>query len=698
MNKNGVIRTTCAICLQDCGILVHIKDGEITKIEGDPDAPLNMGALCRKAEASLEFMNHPDRIRHPLMRSGQRGEGKWREVSWDEALGRIADEMSRAKEMYGPEVVCWLRGAAKGIQDNVFTRLANAFGSPNITSAASVCYHPRVTAMRLTYGTFLMEDHANSPALIGVWGTDPAATSVPAYQGISKAIGRGTRLMVVDPFETAFAKQAQLWIRPRPATDMALALAMIHVIIDEDLYDKNFVEKQTVGFEQLKAHVKDYAPRRASEITWVAEQTIVDAAKFYAGNRPASLVVGNALEQNVLSVQTQRAIYILEGLCGNIGVPGSKVQWTNPPLASRGSPEFTLQENVPHERRARRLGAGHMAPFNHYALPQNVVKALITGKPYMPRVAYIQGGNMLCTWSNSRETLEAFKKLEFVAAADFFMTPTTEMCDVVLPVAHYLEHDALRHSPELPFLAQVQQKVVDAGDCKSDTQILIELAHKLGLEEYFWKDEYDFLEDMLRPSGITFDEFRKVKVLECVKQYRHYERDGFNTPSGKFEFYSNALKEAGSDPLPVYREPPETMYSQPELADEYPLTLTTRKPAVFRHAGFRQIKSLREQRPDPILNIHPATAKELGIEDGTWVYIETKRGRISHKAEYTESLHPRVVVGDHGWWYPEKGVDEGLHGFAESCINATTSNDLPYSREMGGATLRGTFCKVYRAT
>lgn len=160
--------------------------------------------------------------------------------------------------------------------------------------------------------------------------------------------------------------------------------------------------------------------------------------------------------------------------------------------------------------------------------------------------------------------MAAFKKLDFIATADFFLTPTVEMCDVVLPVAHYLEHDAVRQSTDLPFLAQVQQKVADPRDCKSDTQIYIELSHRLGLGELFWKDEYDFMEEMLRPAGITFDEFRKVQVLECVRQYRHYMKDGFNTPSGKLEFYSNALKEAGSDPLPVYREPPETPYSEPE--------------------------------------------------------------------------------------------------------------------------------------
>jgi anaerobic selenocysteine-containing dehydrogenase len=696
MMNTEIIRTTCALCLQDCGMLVHLKDGEIVKIEGDPDAPLNMGALCVKALASLEIRNHPDRIRHPLIRQGKRGEGKWQEVSWDEALGRLADEMNKAKEKYGPESVCWLRGAAKGIQDNVFTRLANVFGSPNITSMASVCYFPHATAMRFTFGSFLMEDHQNPCALVVVWGMDPASTSTPNYEPLKKAVARGAKLMVIDPFETTLARKAEQWIRPRPATDLALALGMIHVIINEGLYDKAFVENWTVGFDELKAHVQDYSPQRVSEISWVPAETIVDAARFYAANRPAAVLVGNANENIVLSMQAQRAIYILEGLCGNVGAPGGKVQWTNPPLVARAAPEFTLQDHIPKERRQRRLGAEYLAPFIHYALPQSVVKALITGKPYMPHVAYIQGGNLLCTWANSRETLEAFKKLDFIAAADLFLTPTVEMCDVVLPVAHYLEHDALRQSGDLPFLAQIQQRVVDPGDCKSDTQIYIELSRKLGLSDYFWKDEYDFMEEMLRPAGITFDEFRKVHILECVRQYRHYERGGFATPSGKLELYSNALKEAGSDPLPVYREPPETMYSEPELAGEYPLILTTRKPAVFRHANLRQIKSLRARRPDPILNINPGTAKDLGIDNGDWVYIENKRGRITHKAEYTESLHPKVVVGDHGWWYPEKGVDEGLHGFVESCINAITSNSPPYAHEMGSVTFRGTFCKVYK--
>ncbi len=695
--KDGIVRTTCAFCLQDCGVLVHMKGGKVERIEGDPHSAMNMGALCPKGWASLEYLDHPQRIRQPLKRVGKRGEGKWEAISWDEALATIAGEMNSAKDRYGPESVVWLRGAAKGIQDNVFTRLANAFGSPNITSAASICYHPRATAMKLTFGDFHLADYLHPPSLLAVWAQNPAATSTTTYEPIKRALAQGMKLIVVDPFENDLTRRANLWIQPRPSTDLALALGMIHVIIHEKLYDDDFVEKWTVGFEELKAHVREYSPQHVSEITWVPVDSIVEAARLYGSTKPAAAQAGNGIEAMVLGVQTQRAIYIMEAICGNIGIPGGDVLWSTPPLAERHSPEFTLQNNIPKDRRDSRLGADDVAPFIHYALPQRVIKSLIDGTPSIPRVAYIQGANLLLSWANSHETMEGIRKLDFVTAADFFLTPTTQLCDIVLPVAHYLEHDALRHSGELPHLVQIQQRVVDPGECKSDTQILIELSQKLGLGEYFWKDEYHFLEDMLAPSGITFNEFRKIHVLNCAKRYRYYEKEGFHTPSGKVELYSTRLEECGCDPLPTYQEPPETMYSEPELANEYPLILTTRKPSVFRHGDFRQVDTLRAKRPDPILNMNPNTAKQLGIESGDWVFIENKRGRITHRAEYTESLHPKIVVADPCWWYPERPVEDHLHGFMESNINALTSNDAPYNPIMGSVTFRGTICKVYKA-
>jgi anaerobic selenocysteine-containing dehydrogenase len=694
MTENGIVRTNCAICDCNCGVLAHVENEKITKIEGDPDSPTSRGILCPKGLASLEFLNHPNRLRHPLRRAGKRGQGKWKRISWDDALDTIANEMNKAKAEHGPESVLWLRGAFKGMQDSVFTRLANAFGSPNITSMAYVCHHPKVNAMKLTVGDMISQDYDHPPACIIVWGSDPEATFPPVYLQIRRAQAQGAKVIVIDPFETELAKDATLWVRPRPATDMALALGMIHLVIEEGLIDKEFVDHWTIGFEQLVPHVQDYSPEKVEEIAWVPAETLREAARLYATTKPGVIEGGNALENVQQSLQTSRAIYILEAICGNIGVPGGQIKWLAPPLTNRSSPDFTMQHNIPKETRDRRLGVENLASFIHYALPQGIVKALLDEKPYMPRVAYLQGANLLNTWSNAQETREAFLKLQFAAAADYFLTPTTELCDIVLPVAHYLEYDAIHHGL-FPYAAQIQQAAVDPGECWSDVKIYIELSKKLGLGEHFWNDEQEFLDEILKPSHITFEEFREIGVLHGVKRYRFYEESGFGTASGKIEIYSSFLEQNGADPLPFFHEPHESPYSNPGLAKEYPLILTCRKPALFRHSNLRQIPSLRSGRPDPILNINPKTAKKLGIKQGDWVYVENKRGKITHRAEFTDSLDPRVVVGDHGWWYPEKAVGE-LYGFAESNINMLTNRNPPFSPEMGSAVFRGLMCKVYK--
>jgi len=696
MVKNGVVRSSCTICFSGCGVLVHLRDGEITKIEGDPEAPLNRGALCVKGLASLEYLHHPDRLKHPLRRIGERGEGKWQRISWDEALSTIAGEMNQAKDKYGVESVVFLRGAAKGIQDNVLTRIANAFGSPNITSMAYVCFHARVSALNITFGSFLLPDYDYPPGCIVVWGANPEATCIPAYEQIMAAISKGAKLVVIDPRESSLTKRAALWIRPRPGSDLALALGMINVAVNEGLFDKDFVANWTVGFDELRAHIQDYSPERVEEITWVPAEVIRQAARFYTANSPAAIEVGNALENNANSFQAQRALFILEAISGNIGVPGGKIQWSNPPLLSRGSPALALQDNIPTERRDRRFGAEHMAPFVKYALPQSLIKSVLEEAPYRARVAYVQGGNLLSTWSNAQETFDALKKLDFIAVADVFMTPTAELADIVLPVATYLEFDSISQSSEFPYVAQVQQQVVEAGERWSDCRILNELGKKLGLGQYFWSDEHEFLNELLKPAGLTFDEFRQVGPLSGFQQYRHYQANGFNTPSGKVELHSSNLKQWGFDPLPIYHELPETPYSEPELAKEYPLIFTNWKPGVFRHSNLRQVSSLRGAHHEPIVNINPETANKLGIKDGDWVYVETKRGRMKHKAGLTDSLDPRVVVIEHGWWYPEQGIAD-LHGWKESNANILTDNKPPYSPEMATPTLRGILCKVYRA-
>ena len=470
---------------------------------------------------------------------------------------------------------------------------------------------------------------------------------------------------------------------------------MINVIIKEGLYDKSFIAEWTIGFNELKRHIEDYPPERVEEITWVEKGTIEDIARVYATTSPACIQMGNALEHTINSFQTVRAISILKALTGNLSVPGGEVFRKPLPIPDRYAPELTLDHMLPEEKKKIRLGSDHgFAPFYQYAHPPAVIRAILQGKPYPVRTAYVQGANLLVTYPNAKKVFEALMGLDFLVVADLFMTPTAALADIVLPAASYLEFDSIVNPPYYP-IAQVQQKVAELDECWSDFKILNELAKKMDLGEFFWENERDFLDVILKPMGIDFDEFRERETLSGDKEYYHYKLKGFATPSGKVELFSDRLREWGLDPLPVYYEPPETPFSNPELAKEYPLTLTSWKSEYYRHSGHRHIKALREYHPEPLVYIHPDTATELGITEGDWVWIATKRGRIKQKAAFSEDINPRVVGVDYAWWFPEKGADQ-QYGWRESNINILTDDTPPYNRELGSTNLRGILCKVYK--
>ena len=693
-----MVKSTCGLCQIGCSILVHVEDERVVRVEGDPEGPLNEGVLCPKGLASLEYLYHPDRLRHPLKRVGERGEGKWQPIGWEEALDIVASRLAQAKDKYGPESVVFAGGSFKGgFQEIYLRRLANVFGSPNVAGTGHVCFIPRNNASMLTYGFYAIPDFDYPPACVMLWGKNLAENLHHVHHRVMRAVERGAKLVVINPRNVKGAAKADLWLKPRPGSDLALALGMLNVIIGEGLYDKDFVERWTVGFDELEAHVRDYSPEKVAEITWVPAELIRRAARLYATTKPACLQWGNAIDHGVNSFQTARALCILRAVTGNLEVPGGDLRWLLPPVDPL-SPELTLAEKLPSEVRQRGLAARRgLLPIFSQALPQDVIRAIRHGDPYPTKAAYVQGCNSLLTYSHAQEAHRALLELDFLAVADMFMTPTAALADIVLPVATYLEFNGIVAPPYSLAVALVHQKVTRVNECRSDYEILRDLARRLDLGEYFWDTEEQFLDLILEPAGITFEEFRKVGVLRGSKRYRSYRSEGFPTPSGKVELYSRQLEEWGFDPLPVYSEPPETPYSAPELAREYPLVFTSGKRGCYRHSGGRQIASLRGTHPEPIVYLHPQTAGKLGIREGDWVFIETRRGRIKQKASLTSDIDPRVVDVDYAWWFPERGPSE-LYGWAESNINLLTDDEPPYNREMGSANLRGILCRVYRAS
>jgi anaerobic selenocysteine-containing dehydrogenase len=693
-----ILRSTCGICQIGCGVLVHVDNGRVIKVEGDPESPLNEGVLCPKGLASLEYLYHPDRLKRPLKRSGERGEGKWVPISWDEALDTIAGELDKARVKYGAESVAFLQGSFKGgSQGQHLTRFANLFGSPNVAHQGYVCFAPRMMASVITYGSYAIPDFEHPPATIIVWGKNLSETLHHVYRRMIKAVERGAKLVVINPSSINGVEKIDLWLKPRPGSDLALALGMLNVIVNEGLYDRNFVQHWTVGFDKLKVHVQDYTPEKVAEISWVPAETIRQAARLYATNKPSCLHWGNAIDYGVNSFQNARALCILRAITGNLEIPGGDLCWSPVPVDPL-SQTYTLPEKIPSEVRQRAISSERkLLPLLPEAVPQDVMNAIKSGNPYQIRVAYVLGCNPMLSCNNAQQVDEALRALDFLAVADMFMTPTAALADILLPVASYFEHNDVV-VPQYSFpVALAQQKVTRVAECRSDYEIIRDLARRLGVGEYFWDTDEQYLDFILTPAGVSFDEFKKIGALLGHKRYRSYQSQGFPTPSGKVELYSSQLKEWGFDPLPVYYEPPETPLSAPELLSEYPLVFTSRKDGCYRHSGGRQIASLRGSHPEPTTYVHPQTAEQLGIANGDWVYIETRQGKIKQRAILSADIDPRVVVVDYGWWFPEDGATD-LYGWAESNINILTSDKSPFNREMGSVNLRGALCKVYKAS
>lgn len=699
MIKLEIHKSVCRICHGGCGVLVHVSDGKVTKIEGDKENPINKGRLCAKGLASLELLYHPDRLKHPLKKVK---EGTWDRISWDEALSIISDELARIRKQYGPESVAVFQGT--GRHHYLFVpRFAHAFGTPNWSEPGlAQCFFPRLTVATITFGEYLVNDYYNkdvNPKCILVWGHNPIITGPDGELPwpFLEALDKGSKLIVIDPRLTITAQRADIWIQLRPGTDCALALAMLNVIIQEELYDKDFVEKWVYGFDRLVEHVKKFTPEWAEEITWIEKQKIKETAREFAENKPACVEWGVAIEHTPNSIQTLRAVMLLPAITGNIDIPGGlkfgRRIWSNIP---------TLENTLPEETKRKRLGYDRfkLLSSEHAILPSghipSILRAMRTGKPYPIKGLLLFGNNGLVSFANSREVYDSLKKLEFIAAADLFMTPTAELADVVLPAASWLEVDAVMG---LPYNAErflcAQKKIVRIGECKQDEEILIELARKLNLKvgTEALEEVYD---RQLIPAGCTWKELKEKNFVLLPTEYKKYEKEGFKTPSGKVEVYSNKLEQLGYYPLPTYKEPPESPISTPEIAKKYPLILITGgRTTVFFHSELRQIKSLRKVHPDPLVEIHPKTAEERGIKDGEWVFIENVRGKIKQKAKLTEGIHPKVVNCEHAWWFPEKGRPE--YGVWESNVNLLTSNKPPYDPAMGTYQLRALLCEVYPA-
>nr|QNO54884.1 formate dehydrogenase subunit alpha [Methanosarcinales archaeon ANME-1 ERB7] len=708
-----------------CKMRVSVKEGRVIEVRGDPTDPESKGELTLRGKYMREVLYAPDRLKYPMKRVGERGEGEWERISWDEALTTIADRLGEIKKEYGAEAIDFHYGHYhSGDVSSYLSRLANLIGTPNISTPNLVCHVPRIFMQFVfDFGAVMPPDVAHT-SLIIIWGGNPAVTNKPQQIAIDKARERWAKLIVIDPRVTAYAEEADIHAQLRPGTDGALALGMLNVIINEELYNRDFVDKGTIGFEKLKKFIQDYPPEKVEEITWVSADTIREIARMYATTKPACISPRNALDQHTNASCAIRAINILMAITGNLDVKGGNII-ALPVLM--GLNDVSLGEKLPPEALKKKIGVDrclisrilHMFPT--VATPA-LWDAIIHGEPYPVKGMFVMAANPVLTCANSNVVEEALRKLDFLVVADIFMTPTAELADIVLPACTFLEKTRYAtysthadHSWNARSRIVLSPKVVEPSyESWSDWKIICELGKKLGYAEYFpWKSREEAIDYELEPLGITCKKLRAhpegitislppllykkftgffggilrgilkiTKFKDYPEMYRKYEgfMEGFFTPSKKVEIYSERLEELGYDPLPVYREPAESPVSRPDIAREYPLILITGvKLEMYTHSMMRNIPGLYEQFPENLLEINPDTAAKLGIEDSDIVSVESPRGRIKCSAKVTDRIDPRVV--------------SLYHGFSESNCNVLTDNKI--SDQITGSTgLKSLLCKV----
>jgi anaerobic selenocysteine-containing dehydrogenase len=708
--ERKIIRSACRMCHGVCQVLVHLEDKKVVKVTGDLESPVSRGYICAKGAAAPQLLYHKDRILHPLRRAGRRRENRWERISWNDALDEMAQRLLAIKEESGSEYVGMTQGTGRPYE-NIFNRFANAFGTPNFTAPAHICYLPRILVSMFTMGFPLMPicdvyDHKGSrdPACVVIWGCNlTGALGHDSADGMCggmllKAMKKARKVIVIDPRRISPAEDADHWLQVRPGTDGALALAMINVIISEDLLDHEFVNSYTTGFDRLVKHVKEYTPVWAAPITRVFAADICAAARAYATMKPACIQWGNALDQSACNFQTSRAITILRAITGNLDVPGGDFFPTWPLEISHKTPfidlEFSGIQYCPPEKLARKVDDG-IFPLMPTVQQPTFWRSIATGEPYRMRAVWIMGSNPLVTATHSLEVDAALKKLEYVVVSDFFLTPTAQHADLFLPAATWLEYNEAHTSGGHTYSIIARRKVTQVGDTRSDQEVIIDLAHRLGLYEAFpWKDLRELNEWSLKGSGMSFDEFLEKGIFIPEQRYYKYRDAGFfATPSGRLEIYSETLEQMGIAPLPVYREPPLSPLSRPDLLKEFPLILTTgAKMKDFFHSEGRQIPSLRKKNPDPLVEIHPETAAVLEIGEGDWVWLETPHGRVIMRARLWDGMARDVISAQHAWWFPEEEPPE--YGWKKSSVNLLFG-DMAYDPDTGSESLKSSLCRIY---
>ena len=709
-------KTNCHFCGYCCAFLATVEDGRVIDLKPDPSRyPYSEQILngCRRWKMNLDVLDSPRRVNYPIRRVGERGSGEWERVSWEEALDDIATRLSDLRDAYGSGT---LASAIGGPHASFWPlhRFMSLFGSPNNMGIGQICWNPRIWMDTLTFGWTIEADvrEGYTDCFI-IWGTNPAQSDNSAFWRSIIAFSKTeAKLVCVDPRYTQVARRADLWLPIRPGTDCTLLLGMMHVIIEEDLYDHDFVRDWCYGFEELAEHVKPFTAEYAADFCGIETDDLVLAARWFAMARAAALVSGRGVDQVGESVApTHRAICCLRAITGNVDKPGACV------LAERSdfTPEvdFEMSDMLTDEQRALCLNTpytplqcfdgydkaraiteklGRRLPMRYMtsALPDRVLHAMETGEPYPVRALIVNATNPLITYADTHRVFNAFMSLDLIVVLDYYITSTGSIADYILPAAGAIERPIFQIHGGVANMGYGGPAAVDPYyERKVDYDIFRELGKRLGQEEY-WPEESlaDAFAAQLAPTGMTWEEYcTNGLYFKNPPFFKHLAKDengnprGFATTTGKVELKSEFLPTIGGSAFPEQGKlarmcSPETVEAGLARGGAHIEMITGSRKQPYNASMYMENPDFRKSSPHPVAEISAATAQRLGLHEGDTVKLSTDKGEALFCLNIV-NMRDDLVNVDYGWWHPEETpMAPDFGGMWESNVNCLTSCEM----------------------
>lgn len=645
------IPTYCDICFWKCGTVAYLKDGELWKVEGHPNDPLSKGRLCPRGTGGIGAVSDPDRLRSPLIRTRERGEEVWKEVTWDEALGYIADKMQKIKTQYGPESVA---SFSHGIGGNFLKHTLKAYGAINFAAPSfAQCRGPRDVGFELTFGEAIgspeRTDIENAKCLVLIGSHLGENMHNSQVQEFANAVQNDASVIVVDPRFSVAASKAKYYLPIKPGTDIALLLAWMNVIVSEKIYDVDYVAKYGFGFEQFAAEISQYTPEWAYPETGIEPELIRASAREMAMHKPATLVhPGRHTTWYGDDAQRSRAIALLNALLGSWGRKGGFFYPASYSLPGYPYPAY------PASTKEKLDNPGKKYPFASEEITTGIREATITEQPYPIKGWFIYATNLIHALPNEKETIAAIQNLDLMVVVDVIPSEIAGWADVVLPESVYLErYDDLHMSAFKETFVGIRQPVVESpADQKPNWWIAKKLAEKLGLGNYYpWNHIEDYLDHRLKAGGLSLDQLKKEGIIRGPKPPIYFE-DGivpeFPTPSGKIEFYSLQLQQAGFDPVPKFK--------RPEQAPSGYYRLLFGRAPVHSFSRTQSNRILMDMMDENEVWVNQDVAEKWGLKNAQHVRLKNQDGVVSNKikVKVTERIRTDCVYMVHGFGHNSK--------------------------------------------